>query len=183
MDTENQATLKENKGNENPMKLIKVAKLTLNVGAGKSEDMLKKGLKLLGKLSSVKPVTTTSKKRIPGWGLRPGLKIGCKVTIRKDVNELLKKLLASKSNLLSIKNFDQSGNFSFGIHEYIDIPGLEYDPDLKIMGLEVAISLERPGFRIKRRKLFKKKVGANHLITKEDAINFVKEKFNVEVEA
>ena len=167
----------------NPMKEIKVTKLTLNIGAGKNEEMLKKGLKLLAKLSDVKPVATTSNKRIPGWGLRPGLKIGAKVTIRKDAEALLKRLLEAKSNQLFAKNFDQSGNFAFGIHEYIDIPGLEYDPDLKIMGLEVAITLERPGFRIKKRKLGSNKVGKTHLISKEQAITFVQEKFGIEVEA
>ncbi len=167
----------------NPMREIRVTKITLNVGAGKNEEMLKKGLKLLGKLSSVKPVTTTSSKRIPGWGLRPGLKIGVKVTVRKEAEALLKRLLEAKENRLSPKSFDKSGNFSFGIHEYIDIPGLEYDPDLKIMGLEVAVSLERPGYRIKKRRLATKKVGKKHQVSKEDAIAFVQERLGITVEA
>jgi len=153
------------------------------VGAGKSEEMLKKGLKLLGKLSDVKPVAPSSNKRIPGWGLRPGLKIGAKVTVRKDAEALLKRLLEAKSNKLVAKNFDRTGNFAFGIHEYIDIPGLEYDPDLKIMGLEVAVTLERPGYRIKKRKLGSNKVGKSQLISKDQAISFVQEKFGIEVEA
>ena len=158
----------------NSMREIRIAKLTLNIGVGKSEEMLKKGLKLLKKLSPLTPVKTFSKKRIPAWGLRPGLAIGCKVTVRKNARELLKRLLVAKENILAEKNFDQQGNFSFGIPEYIDIGGLEYDPDLKIMGLEVAISLERPGERIKNRKIKSAKVGKNHQITKTDAINFVK---------
>src|SRR3989344_1580536 len=122
---------------DNVMKEIKIAKVTLNIGAGKDVEMLKKGLKLLQKLSGeIKPVTTITTKRIPGWNLRPGLKIGCKVTIRKNTVELLKRLLAAKNNSLSEGNFDNQGNFSFGVPEYIDIKGLDYDPDLKIMGLE-----------------------------------------------
>ena len=42
----------------------------------------RKGLKLLEKLTSCKPVETKTQKRVPGWGLRPGLAIGCKVTVR-----------------------------------------------------------------------------------------------------
>ena len=144
--------------------------------------MLKKGLKLLAKISPVKPMKTTTQKRIPGWSLRPGLAIGAKATIRKNTTQILKRLLAARSNILSLKNFDTQGNFSFGIPEYIDIPGLEYDPDLKIMGLEVAVTLERPGFKIKKRKINPKKVGKSHLITKEDAQEFVTKEFGVTFE-
>ncbi len=160
---------------------IKIAKVTLNVGSGKSEDLLKKGLILLKKLSPLKPVKTITRKRIPAWGLRPGLAIGCKVTIRKDPEALLKRLLVAKGKVLSEKNFDAQGNFSFGIPEYIDIEGLEYDPDLKIIGLEAAVTLERPGFRIKHRKVRRVAVGKKHKITKEDAIAFAQEKLGVEV--
>jgi large subunit ribosomal protein L5 len=157
----------------NPMKNIRISKLTLNIGVGKNEDMLKKGLKLLQKLSPLAPVKTITSKRIPGWGLRPGLAIGCKVTVRKNAEELLKRLLVAKENVLSEGNFDDYGNVSFGIPEYIDIEGIEYDPELKIMGLEVAVTLERPGFRIKKRKIKPAAVGKAHLITRDDAIAFL----------
>ncbi len=153
---------------------IKIAQITLNVGAGKNEDMLKKGMKLLQMLAPVKPVKTFTSKRIPSWGLRPGLAIGCKVTVRKDTEKLLKRLLVAKENILKAKNFDKQGNFSFGIPEYIDIEGLEYDPELKIMGLEAAVTLERPGYRVKKRTQKPAKVGKSHQITKEEAIEFVR---------
>lgn len=165
---------------ENVMRTIRIHKITLNIGAGKNEEVLKKGLKLLQKLTPLKPVQTITKKRIPGWGLRPGLAIGCKVTVRKGCEELLKRLLAAKENVLEEKNFDSQGNFSFGIPEYIDIEGLEYDPELKIMGLEAAVTLERPGFRVKKRKVQPSKVGKAHLITKEEAITFM-QNFGAEV--
>ena len=158
----------------NPLRKIRISKLTLNIGVGKNEEMLKKGIKLLKKLSPLTPVKTISQKRIPAWGLRPGLAIGCKVTVRKDAEELLKRLLVAKENILLSKNFDKNGNFSFGIPEYIDVEGLEYDPDLKIMGLEAAVTLERPGYRIKHRRMKTAAIGKKHLVTKEDAISFVK---------
>ncbi len=159
----------------NPMREIRIAKVTLNVGAGKNEEQLKKGLKLLQKISSCKPVETKTKKRIPGWGLRPGLAIGCKVTVRNDGDKLLRRLLAAKENTLSNNSFDELGNFSFGVPEYIDIEGLDYDPELKIMGLEVAVTLERPGFRVKKRKVRQTPVGKHHQITKDEAIAFVRQ--------
>ncbi len=163
------------------MKDIYIEKLTLNIGAGKNEDLLKKGLILFQKLAPQTPVKTVTKKRIPGWGLRPGLAIGVKVTIRKDAQPLLLRLLAAKKNILKKSNFDVQGNFSFGIPEYIDIKGLEYDHELKIIGLEVAVTLARPGFRVKRRQTKQGVIGRKHQITKEEAIAFVKG-LGVEVE-
>ena len=167
----------------NLMRQIYVRKITLNCGAGKNEALLEKGMKLLAKLSPVAPMKTKTTKRIPGWGLRPNLAIGCKATIRKNARELLLRLLKAKAMTLKAKQFDNQGNFSFGIAEYIDIPGLEYDPELKIMGLEVAVSLERPGYGIKKRKIRPKKIGSKHLITKEDAILFAEKELGITIEA
>ncbi|MEK6863110.1 MAG: 50S ribosomal protein L5 [Nanoarchaeota archaeon] len=158
----------------NSMKDIYIEKVTLNVGAGKNEELLKKGLKLLEKITSCKPVETKTQKRVPGWGLRPGLAIGCKVTVRNGCKELLLRLLAAKENTLKASNFDAQGNFSFGIPEYIDIKGLDYDPELKIMGLEAAVTLERPGFKVKKRKIKPSSVGKNHRISHKEAIDFVR---------
>ena len=174
MTTETVNPIKSNPIKVNPMKDVKIAKITLNIGAGKDENQLKKGLKLLQKLSPLKPVKTVTKKRIPGWGLRPGLAIGCKVTIRNETEKLLKRLLMAKNLKLSKKCFDSCGNFCFGIPEYIDIDGLDYDPELKILGLEAAVTLERPGYRVKRRMLNAGQVGKSHQITKDEAIEFMK---------
>jgi large subunit ribosomal protein L5 len=164
------------------MKTIRIEKLTLNVGAGKDQGKLDKGVKLLKNLTGITPVKTVSKKRIPSWGLRPGLPIGCKLTLRgKKAEEMLKKLLSAKENILRPSQVDTAGNLAFGIHEYIDIPGLEYDPEIKIMGLEVCVTLERPGYRIKKRRTQKTKIGEHHLIHKEEAINYFKEAFAVKI--
>ena len=79
-------------------------------------------------------------------------------------------------------NFDLHGNVSFGIPEYIDIPGVKYDVDIGIIGLEVCITLERPGFRVKRRKQKNAKVGVKHTITQKEAIDFMQKKFKIKVE-
>ncbi len=166
-----------------PMRQIRIAKVTLNVGAGKSEDLLKKGFRLLEILAKpIKPVNTITSKRIPGWGLRPGLAIGCKVTVRAGAEVLLKRLLAAKTNKLPVSCFDTQGSFSFGIPEYIDIEGMEYDPDIKIIGLEAAVTLVRPGYRVKDRRIRSAPVGAAQRITKEEAIAFIRERLGCEVD-
>jgi large subunit ribosomal protein L5 len=167
----------------NSMKTIRIEKLTLNVGAGTNQDTLKKGMKLLKNLTGIEPVKTISNKRIPAWGVRPGLPVGCKITLRgKENSALLKRLLASKENKLSKNCFDNEGNVSFGIHEYINVPELNYDASIGIIGFQVSITLQRPGFRIKNRRDMKRKVGKDHKITQEDSIAFFKENFNTSVE-
>lgn len=165
------------------MKLIKIEKLTLNFGSGKEQSKLDKGFVLLERISKSKPIKTVTKKRIPTWGLRPGLPIGCKVTIRKEkAKELIKNLLVAKENKLKKTNFDEQGNISFGIPEYIDIPGVEYDPKIGVIGLQACITLERPGYRVKKRKLSQRDLGKKHIITKEEAIDFMKKQYGVNVE-
>jgi len=90
-------------------------------------------------------------------------------------------LLVAKDNQINGKAFDNEGNLSFGIKEHIDIPGIKYDPQIGILGLEVSVSLTRPGFNIKLRSWRKTKVGKNHRITKNDAIKFLTEEFGVKV--
>ena len=164
----------------NSMRNIRIEKVTLNIGAGKDQKKLDNGLKLLKNVAGTQPVKTFTNKRIPSWGLRPGLPIGCKVTLRKNkAKEVLKKLVEAKSNILQESQFDNNGNLAFGIQEYIDIAGVKYDPNMGIMGLEVCVTLERPGFRIRRRKMLSKKIPKKHAITKEEAIQFMKKEFNV----
>ena len=136
------------------MKSIRVEKVTLNIGAGKDQSRLEKGLVLLNAIAQATPIKTVTNKRIQEWGLRPGLPIGCKLTLRKDkAIKILPRLLEAIENKLNPKQFDENGNVAFGIHEYIEIPGVKYDPKIGIMGLEVCVTLERPGYRIKRRRL------------------------------
>jgi len=162
----------------NPMRNIIVQKLTLNIGTGKDQVALEKAEKLLGAITNVKPVRTITQKRIAAWGLRPGLPIGAKVTLRHDkAQALIPRLLYSKENKLALNNFEDNGNVSFGIKEYIDVRDVKYDPEIGSMGLQCSITLERPGSRIKRRKVMKRVVPVSHRVSKDDAITFMKEKF------
>ena len=164
------------------MKRIEIEKITLNIGVGQPGDHLDKAMRLLEKISGSKPVQTTTMKRIPTWSLRPNLAIACKVTLRGEKAEnVLKNLFIAADNKINSSKFDKFGNFSFGIPEYIDIPGVEYEADIGIIGLEVAVTLKRPGFRVKKR-LIKSKIGKKHKISRQESIEFIKNKFNINVE-
>ncbi|MGV8141626.1 MAG: 50S ribosomal protein L5 [Candidatus Woesearchaeota archaeon] len=167
----------------NPMRNIKVQKLTLNIGTGKDQVALEKAQKLLNAISGVTSVRTVTQKRIAAWGLRPGLPIGVKVTLRKkQALELIPKLLYAKDNKLAQNNFDDNGNVSFGIREYIDIRDVRYDPEIGSMGLQCSITLERPGTRIKNRKILKRTIPIHHRVSKEDAVKFMEQTFNAVLE-
>ncbi len=166
----------------NPMKQIRIAKVTLNIGAGKDQKLLEKGEKLLASLTGKKPVKTITDKRIQSWGLRPGLPIGVKVTLRgKDAEEIIPRLLSAKDKNLPLSSFDNYGNISFGIPEYVDIAGAKYLPEIGIIGLQASITLERPGYRVMRRKIKTSRIPRHHRVTREEAINYMKEKFGLKV--
>ena len=167
----------------NKMREIRIEKITLNMGVGAPGAKMDNSIKLLETISGAKAVRTKTMKRIPTWGVRPKLLVGCKITLRGEkAAEVLKKLLSAVNNYIPDTKFDQNGNFSFGIDEYINIPGVEYDQALGIVGLEVAVTLERPGYRIKRRQLLKKKVPINHRINAEESMEFMKKNFNIVTE-
>jgi len=83
------------------MRKIFVEKVTLNVGAGKDAGKMEKGIKLIKYVTGVDPIKTVTQKRIQIWGLRPGLPIGAKVTLRnKKAAELLKRLFGAKDYII-----------------------------------------------------------------------------------
>lgn len=169
--------------NENPMKKIYLSKVTVNMGVGKPGDDLDRAKKIMESLTENKTVETKAKVKLPKWEIRPGLPIGVKTTLRGEkAATFLKRALLAKANKLSARNFDKCGNFGFGIHEHIELHGVKYDPKLGIRGLDVLVSLARPGYRVRERKRGKGKIGKKHLINKPEAIAFVKQNYGVEIE-
>ncbi|MEM4295825.1 MAG: 50S ribosomal protein L5, partial [Candidatus Anstonellales archaeon] len=154
-----------------------IEKVTINIGVGEQSEKLDAAEELLKRLTGRKPLRTKAKKRVPAFGIRPGLNIGVKVTLRKnEAVEMLKRLLSAKKQLKE-SNFDNNGNFSFGIAEYIDVPGLKYDPKIGMYGFDVCVTLAKKGIRVAKRKLKKAKVGKNQAITKQEAIDYIKKMF------
>ena len=165
----------------NLMKKIKIEKLTLNIGVGEPGNKLEKALSLLEKISGKKSVKTKSFKRIPKFNVRPGIELGVKVTLRKDYEELLKRLLVAKDLELKKSSFDTHGNISFGIDEYVHVPGLKYDPKMPMFGFNVSITLSRPGYSVKKRRLKSARLPRRHFINQEEAIEFMIKEYGVNI--
>ncbi|MDD1768408.1 MAG: 50S ribosomal protein L5 [Methanomassiliicoccales archaeon] len=164
------------------MRRPRIEKVVVNIGVGDAGERLTKAQKVLELLTKQKPVVTTAKITNRDLGVRTGMPIGCKVTLRgEDAEDFLKRALWIRENRVAVYSFDQRGNLSFGITDYTDFEGMKYDPEVGIFGMDVSVSITRPGYRIARRRIMKRKVPRDHVMSKEEAINFMKEKFDVEV--
>merc|ERR1712019_185916 len=108
-------------------------------------------------------------------------KIATHVTVRgKKAMDLIEKGLKITDYEISAKHFSDSGNFGFGVNEHIDL-GLKYDPSTGIYGMDFYVVLRRAGFRTSKKKRKRGRIGVSHLVTKEDAMEFVRQKFNAEI--
>lgn len=164
------------------MRGIRIEKVTLNVGCGGDLQKIERGKKLLEMLTGRKPVITKSKKRST-FGIAKGKPVGVKVTLRKKyAEEFLKKVLLAVDKKVKESQLDKDGNLNLGIKEYIDLPNVKYQHAIGIMGFDVAVTFERPGYRVKRRKVKKADIPKKHKINREDVINFLKERFGVVLE-
>ncbi len=164
------------------MRTIKLAKVIVHMNVGKSGDVLEKARKVLEDITGQKPCTKQAKTTIKDFGIREGEPIACLTTLRgEQASTFLKRAFEAVSNALKASSFDDNGNFAFGINEHIEIPGTKYVPELGIFGMDVMGTLERPGYRIKRRRIRPAQVGKRHRVTKEDATKFVAEKFGVQI--
>jgi len=166
----------------NPMEQVRIEKVTVNIGVGEGGDKLRKAEKVLEMLTKQKPVRTYAKMTNRDFGIRKGMPIGCKVTLRKQkAIDFLKEALWIRNFKLPEWSFDNEGNFSFGITDHTEFKDMKYDPDIGIFGMDICVTLEKPGYRIKRRKIEKTKVPHRHRVSRQEAIEFVRKEFNVEV--
>ena len=143
-----------------PMLKPKIDKVVVNLNVGKSGEPLEKASGVLKELTDQTPVKKNAKKTIRDFGIREGEPIATVVTLRKQkAINFLKKVLPVVDNKISRSSFDKQGNFAFGIKEHIEIAGVRYDPDVGIFGMDVCVTVVRPGYRVKTRKRRKAQVG------------------------
>ncbi len=164
------------------MRDLVIGKVVVNITVGESGEPLNRAMTILESLTDQKPVMRRAKQTIRTWGIRKNEPISCMVTLRREKAEaLLKKTFPAVSNRINPRSFDRQGNFAFGIREHIDIPGQRYDPNLGIVGMDIMATVERPGYRVARKRRAKSKISHSHRVTREESIEFIKRSFGVEV--
>jgi large subunit ribosomal protein L5 len=170
------------KWEENPMLKPKIEKVVVNISVGKSGEPLEKAVKVLEELTGQTPCRRKAKQTIRDFGIRQGESIACIVTLRKqNAIEFLGKVLPVIDKKIPRTSFDRQGNFSFGIKEHIEIKGVKYDPDVGIFGMDVCVSMARPGYRVKIRRREKAKIGSKHVLSPEESMAFAKNALGVEI--
>ena len=164
------------------MRDLHVEKVVVNIGVGEAGERLVKAEKVLEMVTGQKPVETISKTVNRDLGIRQGMPLGCKVTLRGQVAEdFVKKALVIREMRVPEYSFDKEGNMSFGISDYTDFEGMKYDPEIGIFGMDISVVLRRPGNRITQRALLRRRIPKSHRVCRDEAIQFMKDKFEVEV--
>ena len=165
----------------NPMQKPQIRKVTVNIAIGESGEPLQKATRILEQLTEQKPCQRQAKKSIRDWNVRKNDPIACIVTLRRQkAIDFLKKAFYAVSKVSS-SSFDVNGNFSFGIKEHIEMPGVKYDPKLGILGMDVCVTIEKPGFHIKRRHSLRAKIGKRQLVKPPESIEYVRDLFGIEI--
>ncbi len=126
-----------------------IEKIVINMGVGEGvadSKVINHAISDLTLISGQKPIVTTAKKSIAVYKLREGMKIGCKVTLRKDrMYDFLERLVyvalprVKEFKGFNPKSFDGRGNFTFGIKEQIVFPEINYDRIDTLRGMDITI--------------------------------------------
>ena len=170
------------KTGKQPMREVKIEKVVINIGVGEAGEKLQKAERVLNMITHRKPIRTISTTTNKDLGIRKFMPIGCKVTLRKDAAiKFLEQAFWVKDNKLAYYSFSDFGNFSFGLPDYTEMQGMKYDPTIGIFGMDISVTLKRSGYRITKRRRMRQKIPPRHRVTEEEAKEFIKHQFKVEV--
>ena len=145
----------------NPHTIPKLKKIQINRGLGLAAlntNILKKSIQEFETITGQKPVVTKSKKAIAGFKIRENMELGLTVTLRgeKMYTFLTKLIFFTFAQIrdfrgLSLRSFDKSGNFTFGLKEQLIFPEIDYDDIEQTQGFTITIVLDNclPKYRRK----------------------------------
>jgi large subunit ribosomal protein L5 len=136
-------------GYKNVLAVPKLDKIVVSMGVG---EAVQDGKKIdaaahdLAMITGQKPIITRAKKSIATFKLREGMKIGCKVTLRKNrMYEFLDRLVTialprvRDFRGVSPKSFDGRGNYALGLKEQIVFAEIDYDKVDEVRGMNIVI--------------------------------------------
>ena len=143
------AHLVEKFGFKNRMQIPTLTKVVINMGVGeaaKDSKLIEGAIRDLTTITGQRPVVTKARKSIANFKLREGQPIGAHVTLRGDrMWEFMDRLLSvSLPRIrdfrgLSPKQFDGSGNYTFGLTEQVVFPEIQQDKLDRVRGMDITI--------------------------------------------
>ncbi len=143
------AALNEEFGYKNPLQVPRLEKIVVNMGVGESvldSKVIDGAADELTLIAGQKPIIIKARKSVATFKLREGMRIGCKVTLRRDrmyefVDRLVTIALPRVRDFrgLSPKSFDGRGNFALGLKEQIVFPEIDYDKVGAIRGMDIVV--------------------------------------------
>lgn len=132
---------------KNVFQVPRLEKISINVGVGAATQdpkILETVVKDLENVVGQKAVITKAKKSVSNFKLREGMKIGCKVTLRKArMYEFLDRLInvaiprIRDFRGVSDKSFDGRGNYTLGIKEQMIFPEINIDNVARTFGMDL----------------------------------------------
>ena len=157
-----------------------IEKVVVHMAVGEGGRELQNAQEILEEITGQESVQTLASQTIQEFNIREGDPIGAKTTLRGEAaSAFLETALPLTS--LSESQFDDTGNISFGIAEHTEFPSQEYDPQIGIFGLDVTVTIVRPGYRVSKRDKETRSIPSSHRMTPEDAAAFIEAEFDVEV--
>ncbi|RZS90398.1 LSU ribosomal protein L5P [Motilibacter rhizosphaerae] len=143
------ATLREEFSYGNPMQVPTVVKVVVNMGVGEAardSKLIEGATRDLAAITGQKPAVTRARKSIAQFKLREGQPIGAHVTLRGDrMWEFLDRLLSTALPRirdfrgLSPKQFDGSGNYTFGLTEQSMFHEIDQDRIDRVRGMDITV--------------------------------------------
>ncbi len=133
----------------NPYEVPRLEKIVVNMGVGEAIAEAKKldiAVEELAAITGQRPIVIKAKKSVANFKLRQGMRIGCKVTLRRErMYEFLDRLVTialprvRDFRGLSGASFDGRGNFAMGLKEQIVFPEIDYDKVDEIRGMDIVV--------------------------------------------
>lgn len=134
------------------MQVPKLEKIVINMGLGdavQDSKVLDEAIKDLETITGQKASVRTAKKAISNFKLRQGMKIGAKVTLRRDrMYEFLDRLITVAMPRIrdfrgvSDKSFDGRGNYTLGLKEQIIFPEINIDKVTRVLGMDITFVMK-----------------------------------------
>ena len=141
--------LREQFGFANVMEVPSVSKVVVNMGVGdaaRDSKLIEGAIRDLGAITGQRPSVTKARKSIAQFKLREGMPIGAHTTLRGDrMWEFLDRLLTialpriRDFRGLSPRQFDGSGNYTFGLNEQSMFHEIDQDSIDRPRGMDITV--------------------------------------------